>query len=92
MCEEHRKAPAPPQPNVSDAEVEASFAAVEAAFRGPNIHLLLEGFEREIEAALAHHSRPRGGQQVPFHGDFVNVSVSGLIKMKWWLKAFREAL
>jgi len=58
----------------------------------PSLYLLLEGFEQEIEAAERHLSnRTRGGQQVPFHGDFAGIAPSALGRLRWWLRAFREA-
>ena len=68
-------------------------ACVRRAMWTPGIVTLLDGFERQIEAAEAHlANRSRGGQQVPFHGDFAGSSPSALGGLRWWLKAFRESL
>jgi len=52
---------------------------------------LLEGFELEVEARAADLARGKGGQNVPFHGDFVSVPPSALNRLKWWSRELREA-
>lgn len=69
------------------------YACVRRAMWTPGIVTLLDGFEREIEAAEEHlASRGKGGQQVSFHGDFAGAAPSTLGRLRWWLRAFREAL
>lgn len=58
----------------------------------PTIHQLLDAFEREIQAARDELSRPKGGMRVPFFGEFARVPPSGLNRLDWWARAFREAL
>lgn len=52
---------------------------------------LFDAFAREIEAGIAHQTRPRGGQQVTPSGDFVYCSPSALGRLEWWLREFRAA-
>lgn len=53
---------------------------------------LLQCFEAEIEAAAQHlASKGRGGQHVSFHGDFAQVPPSGIGRLRWWAREFREA-
>lgn len=49
-------------------------------------------FEEEVAAAIADNNRPRGGQQVSFHGDFARCPTSALKRMLWWAKTFRQEL
>jgi hypothetical protein len=44
---------------------------------------LLRTVEEAREAIVA---RGRGGQQVPFHGDFANAAPSALGRIEWWAK------
>lgn len=52
---------------------------------------VVEAMAETFEAAVQHHRGPRGGQQVPFHGDFANVSPSAVRRMEWWARELREA-
>lgn len=55
--------------------------------------LLARAFAETAEAAVAaHEARGRGGQQVPFHGDFARVPPSDVGRLRWWAKEFRQAL
>lgn len=57
-----------------------------------DLERLLDGFDDAIEAAIADRNRPKGGQHVPFHGDFGGCAVSSLVRMKWWSREFRSAI
>lgn len=49
-----------------------------------------DGFVASVEDAGRHARRPRGGQQVPFHGDFAGVQPSALGRLEWWAKRFKD--
>ncbi len=53
---------------------------------------LLQAFDDEIEARAADLARGKGGQHVPFHGDFASVPPSALNRLKWWSRELRAAL
>lgn len=53
---------------------------------------LSEFFVETAEAAIANHRRPKGGQQVQYHGDFSSIPPSTVQTLEWWAKRFREAL
>jgi len=54
---------------------------------------LLDGLRAEIEAATDYQAhRGKGGQHVPFHGDFAHVPLSGLHRLAWWERALRGAV
>lgn len=48
-------------------------------------------FRDEVERA-AHSRRLRGGQQVPYHGDFAGATPYILSRLEWWARFFAEAL
>ena len=56
------------------------------------LRVVCESFASTAEAAVAHHRAPKGGQQVPFHGDFANVMPSVVARLEWWARAFRAVL
>jgi len=57
------------------------------------LRMLLQGFEEEIARAERNiQNRGKGGQHVPFHGDFANVPPFGLSRLRWWARAFQEVL
>ncbi len=53
---------------------------------------LLDGLQDEIKQARAHLVRPRGGQQVPFFGEFAQVPPSGLNRLERCVRLIREVL
>jgi chromosome segregation ATPase len=54
---------------------------------------LADAFAAECENAVRHHEgKAEGGVQVPYHGDFAQVRPSVVMRLRWWGKAFREAL
>jgi hypothetical protein len=56
------------------------------------LRLFVSGLFHEVEAAKAYRAAPKGGQQVPFHGDFANVPPSGLSRLNWWLREIGYAM
>jgi hypothetical protein len=48
----------------------------------------------EFTSTVAHAERPKGGMQVPFHGDFASAAQlpSVVSRMRWWVGRFTEAL
>ncbi len=58
----------------------------------PRLMQLLEGLQHQIEGAEREMAnRDKGGQHVPFKGDFANVPPSGLHRLKWWARELIEA-
>jgi hypothetical protein len=56
------------------------------------MEILFEGFEHEIDAAIAARNRPKGGQSCgPFHGDFAGALPSVLNHLGRWLRSFRAS-
>jgi hypothetical protein len=53
---------------------------------------LVEALVREMEDAIAHRERPRGGQQVPFFGDFAQAPPSLIARLRWWVRELRSSL
>ena len=52
---------------------------------------LVRGFEEEVVAATEAR-RGKGGQHVPFFGDFCSAPPSTLSRLAWWAREFRRAL
>lgn len=50
------------------------------------------GLAEEMEAAIRERERPKGGQSVPFHGDFAQAPPSMVSRLRWWAREMREAL
>ncbi len=59
-----------------------------------DIRFWVQAFGDEIErSAEAAASRGKGGQQVGYHSaDFAYVPPSTFGRLRWWLRAFQEAL
>jgi len=54
---------------------------------------MLDAFATTAEAAVREHlTRGKGGQQVPFHGDFANVPPSAVGRLRWWAREMRAVL
>lgn len=71
----------------------AALDAARSMLAAGDIEELLDGFDAEIEAAIADLNKPKGGQQAGvFRGDFARCSPRTLEKLKWWSRAFRDAL
>lgn len=52
-----------------------------------------EAFAVTAEDAVRHHeNKDKGGQKVPFHGDFSHVPPSTVGRLRWWAREFRAAL
>jgi hypothetical protein len=43
-------------------------------------------FAEAVGGAVAHAQAPRGGQHVPFHGDFCRAPPSTLSRLQWWAR------
>jgi len=53
----------------------------------------VDGFADEVKrAAVARENAGRGGQQVPFHGDFASAPPSTLARLAWWSRRFDKAI
>ena len=51
----------------------------------------IEGFVEVVEAAEAHATGPKGGQQVTFSGDFASAPPSTRGQLRWWASRLKEA-
>lgn len=58
----------------------------------PTVEAALDAFRDAIERAEANLNRPRGGQHVPFHGDFASAAPSTIRELRWWERTLRTAL
>lgn len=55
--------------------------------------VVTEGFIHNAQAAVAYHkNRGKGGQQVPFFGDFCNIPLSAVKTLEWWIRAFSAVM
>lgn len=51
-----------------------------------------EAFAETVEhAERCREARGAGGQQVPYHGDFANVTPSTAGRLRWWARGIRAA-
>jgi hypothetical protein len=54
--------------------------------------LLSEHFTDAVQRAVTEmQNRGKGGQHVPFHGDFASAPPSTLSRLGWWAREFRMA-
>lgn len=53
---------------------------------------VLSAFRDEVDRAIADRQKPKGGQQVPFHGDFAGASPTVLNRLKWWIRELERTL
>lgn len=51
----------------------------------------IELIKETFQAAVVNQER-KGGQQVPYHGDFASIPPSVVHQMKWWIKRWNELL
>jgi hypothetical protein len=50
-------------------------------------------FADEVERTVAHQQQaPKGGMQVEFNGDFMGAPMSTLLRLRWWVREFRDAI
>ena len=63
-------------------------------YKPSNVRELLEAITDEFERTIDEAERPKGGMQVPFHGDFASaVRIPTVIgRMRWWVREFKRAL
>jgi hypothetical protein len=91
LMEEHREALA-----AAERRHETTRATMhvreEALYADSNAKAFTQAFCETAEAAIQHAEAPRGGQHVPFHGDFHNLQPSALGRLRWWAKCGRAAL
>ena len=80
------------QEEVAKHAQRASEAEERAHYADANATAFTQAFCETAEAAIAHADAPRGGQHVPFHGDFHNLPPSALGRLRWWAKCGRAAL
>ncbi len=55
------------------------------------IRQCIAGFVEVVEAAEAHATGPKGGQQVTFSGDFASAPPSTRGQLRWWAERLKEA-
>jgi hypothetical protein len=65
--------------------------ARDEAKRADAAEALLAALADEFDRA-ARDKLDRGGQHVPYHGDFANVGHSAALRMRRWAKEIREAI
>ena len=51
----------------------------------------ITGFVEAVEAAEAHATRPKGGQQVTFSGDFASAVPSVRGQLRWWARHLSQS-
>lgn len=58
------------------------------------LQIVVKQIAYEFARTIAHAERPKGGMQVPFHGDFAPVAQlpSVVSRMRWWVERFHKAL
>lgn len=66
----------------------------EYVYKPLTVRQLLEAITHEFERTIEEAERPKGGMQVPFHGDFASAArlPSVIGHMRWWVREFRRAL
>jgi hypothetical protein len=47
---------------------------------------------RDTFSQAISHKRSKGGQQVPYHGDFANIGPSTIFEMEQWVKRWNLIL
>jgi hypothetical protein len=77
-----------------DRSIAEQKQAREQAARERLAHLRerLTYFGEAIEARAADLARPKGGMQVPFHGDFASAPPSVVSRLRWWHRDLLAAL
>jgi len=60
--------------------------------RNDALTFAVTGFVETVDHAEAHWTRPQGGQQVPFHGDFASVPPSAQNRLRWWSMQMKRVL
>lgn len=56
------------------------------------LRTFVQGFANMAANAVEHHTGPKTGMRVPYHGDFANLAPSGVSALERWLKLARAAL
>jgi hypothetical protein len=77
---------------LADATSAAVAALDRASAENVALRAFAESFAVTADAAVAAAERPKGGQQVPFHGDFAGSPPSTIGRLRWWAARAREAL
>lgn len=52
----------------------------------------VDNFVGTVERADGYWNSERGGQQVPFHGDFAHVPPSAQNRLRWWAARLKRVL
>ena len=47
---------------------------------------------KETFQAAVNSKQQKGGQHVPYHGDFANITPSSIREMEWWIKRWNAVL
>lgn len=73
------------------AELRQSVAALQSQVDA--VAPVVESFAETVKAAArAMDSRGKGGQQVPFHGDFCAAGPSVMNRLEWWARQLSTAM
>ena len=59
--------------------------------RAEDMHRVIVDFCESVEGAAHHWEGPRGGQHVPYHGDWACAVPSVRQRLKWWARHLRDA-
>jgi hypothetical protein len=59
--------------------------------RAEDMHRVIVDFCESVTAAAHHWEGPRGGQHVPYHGDWACAVPSVRQRLKWWARHLRDA-
>ena len=71
----------------------AALRAEVAGQRGviEDMRRVIVGFCESVTAAAHHWEGPRGGQHVPYHGDWACANPSVRQRLQWWARHLRDA-
>jgi hypothetical protein len=67
-------------------------AAKDAEARYVALSCEVDNFVDTVNRADAHWGSERGGQQVPFHGDFGYIPPSAQNRLRWWAARLKRVL
>lgn len=76
--------------NAKIVELEFELSALSAKML--LLRAAVEAFIETVNAAVRANRRGRGGQHVPFHGDFCSAPPSVMGRLEWWARNLGEHL
>ena len=69
----------------------AALRADRRRMRAEDMHRVIVAFCESVERAAHHWEGPRGGQHVPYHGDWACAVPSVRQRLEWWARHLRDA-